>query len=71
MTVLKYQFQAVVFFSKNENTKGVLKSPFLRIRRCTGGIAVSVIFFHPSNLSKKAHPPSRISPAVGAKFGST
>jgi len=32
---------------------------------------MSLLFFHSPNLSKKAHPPSRISPAVDAKFGST
>ena len=36
-----------------------------------GGAAVSISIFHSANLSKKAHPPSRISPAVNVQFGST
>ena len=41
------------------------------LRRYQGGIAVAFFFFHPPNLSKKAHPASRISPAVNVQFGST
>lgn len=36
-----------------------------------GGVAVLSLIFHPPNLSKKAHLPSRINPAVGVQLGST
>ena len=41
------------------------------IHICPGGIAVSFSLFHPPNLSKKARPPNRISPAVDMQFDST
>ena len=36
-----------------------------------GGVAVLSLIFHPPNLSKKAHPPRRISLVVNMQFGST
>lgn len=64
-------FKPPFSFFKNENTEGVLKSPFLRTRRCLGGIAVFILLFpSPRNLYqlKKALPLRRISTAVGMNY---
>ena len=46
-TVLKQQFQAAVFFLKNENTGGVLRSPFFKDTAVSGRYRVSIfVFFH-------------------------